>query len=125
MRIENPGPAIVNSVQNAVKWFNESKIAGLRVKEIEAPFIKYQYHETSKDKIVVQDHFAPPIWTRYYELGTHRPLFCNRDSKPVYSLAEVDRERRTGYRWYLYDPQKVLDKYPSWLKGLDTKGKIY
>ena len=59
---------------------------------------------------------APPIWTRYYELKTHRPLFCNRDSKLVYSLAEVDRERRDGYGWYTYEPQKVLDKYAAWKK---------
>lgn len=36
----------------------------------------------------------PLIWTHYYELKTNKLLFCNRDSKVVYSLAEVDRERR-------------------------------
>jgi hypothetical protein len=41
-------------------------------------------------------------------------LFCNRDGKPVYSLEEVERERRTGYAWYVYDPQEILDKYPEW-----------
>ena len=70
------------------------------------------------DKRVVSDSTAPQIWTRYYELKTHRPFFCNRDSKPVYSLAEVERERRDGYAWYVYAPQKVLDKYPCWLKQL-------
>jgi PelA/Pel-15E family pectate lyase len=116
MKIQNPGMEVMNSIQNAVKWFDESKILGLRVKTINAPYVKYYYHTTNKDKVVVKDLSAPPIWTRYYELGTHRPLFCNRDSKPVYSLAEVDRERRTGYTWYVYDPQKVLDKYPAWQK---------
>ncbi len=59
---------------------------------------------------------APQIWTRFIELKTHKPLFCNRDSKPVYSFAEVDRERRTGYTWYLYSPQEVINKYPEWQK---------
>jgi PelA/Pel-15E family pectate lyase len=116
MKINNPGKDVINSIQNAVKWFNDSKILGIKVKVINAPYVKYYYHSTNKDKIVVKDPNTPPIWTRYYELGSHRPLFCNRDSKPVYSLAEVDRERRTGYRWYVYDPQKVLDKYPEWQK---------
>ena len=116
MNIQNPGKDIINSVQNAVKWFNGSKILGIKVKEIKAPFVKYYYHSSGKDIIVVKDPVAPPIWTRYYELGTHYPLFCNRDAKPVYSLAEVDRERRTGYTWYVYDPQKVLDKYSEWQK---------
>jgi PelA/Pel-15E family pectate lyase len=116
MSIDNPAKDIITSIQNAVKWLDESKILGIRVKVINAPFIKYYYHSTDKDKIIIRDSDAPPIWTRYYELGSHRPLFCNRDSKPVYSLAEVDRERRTGYSWYVYDPQKVLDQYPVWQK---------
>ena len=69
---------------------------------------------SNSDRVVVTDTTAPPIWTRYYELKTHRPLFCNRDSKVVYSLAEVDRERRDGYGWYTYGPQKVLDSYAAW-----------
>ena len=64
----------------------------------------------------MNDSSAAPIWTRYYELKTHRPLFCNRDSKVVYSLAEVLRERRDGYGWYTYEPQKVLKLYPTWQK---------
>ena len=72
------------------------------------------YRISKTDRIVVTDAAAPPIWTRYYELKTHRPLFCNRDSKVVYSLAEVDRERRDGYAWYTYEPQKALNAYPKW-----------
>jgi PelA/Pel-15E family pectate lyase len=116
MSIDNPDKDVISSIQNAVKWFEESKVMGIKVKVINAPYVKYYYHATNKDKIVVKDPAAPPIWTRYYELGSHRPLFSNRDSKPVYSLEEVDRERRTGYRWYVYDPQKVLDQYPAWQK---------
>jgi PelA/Pel-15E family pectate lyase len=74
------------------------------------------FHAADFDRVVVDDPKAPPIWARFYELGTGRPLFCNRDGKAVYSLAEVDRERRTGYGWYTYDPAKVLEKYPGWQK---------
>jgi len=116
MSIENPNQKIIASIQNAVKWFNQSKIFGIRVQEISAPNVAYQYHSTSMDRIIVEDAKAPPIWARYYELETHRPLFCNRDGIPVYSLAEVDRERRTGYGWYTYAPQDVLNKYLDWQK---------
>jgi hypothetical protein len=43
-------------------------------------------------------------------------MFCTRDSKTVYSLADVERERRDGYGWYTYAPQEVLDIYPEWQK---------
>ena len=116
MRIPNPGKEIIHSIQCAIQWFKDSELHGIKVVEVDSPFVAYQYHSTKKDKVVVSDPNAPRIWTRYYELGTHRPVFCNRDTKVVYSLAEVERERRTGYGWYTYAPEKVLRKYSAWLK---------
>ena len=116
MSIKAPSAEIVNAVQKAVAWFKVSMIKGIRVETFTAPDMQTPYTFSTTDKRVVTDSLAPPIWTRYYELKTHRPLFCNRDSKVVYSLAEVERERRDGYGWYTYGPQKVLDKYPAWQK---------
>jgi len=101
-------------VQYAVAWFKESEILETRVKVIPAPEMVTPYRISRTDRVAEHDPSAPPIWTRYYELKTHRPLFCNRDSKVVYSLAEVDRERRDGYAWYTYAPQKILNLYPAW-----------
>lgn len=116
MRIDHPSKEIINAVQHAVEWFNDSRIFNTRVKTINAPVMVTKFRVSKSDRVVVADSAAPPIWTRYYELKTHRPLFCNRDSKVVYSLAEVDRERRDGYAWYTYSPQKVLKQYPAWKK---------
>ncbi|QKJ29908.1 pectate lyase [Mucilaginibacter mali] len=114
MNIDHPKKEVVDAIQNAVAWFNESKILNTRVNTIAAPRMVTPFRVSVSDRVVVTDNTAPPIWTRYYELKTHRPLFCNRDSKVVYSLAEVDRERRDGYGWYTYSPQQVLNKYPQW-----------
>jgi PelA/Pel-15E family pectate lyase len=116
MSLDHPDRKIIAAVRNAVAWFNESKIYNTRVKTISAPKEVMQFRTSATDKVVVTDTTAPPIWTRFYELKTHRPIFCDRDSKIVYSLAEIGRERRDGYGWYTYDPQKVLDKYPAWEK---------
>jgi len=116
MDIDHPTKAIVNAIQSAVAWFEESKIYNTRVKVISAPSLNTPFRISKTDRVVINDPAVPPIWTRFYELKTHRPLFCNRDSKVVYSLAEVDRERRDGYAWYTYSPQKVLDRYPTWKK---------
>jgi len=116
MSINKPDQRIVESVQSAVKWFQDSKIYNTRIKTIQAPPEKSQWRTSTSDRVVVVDSLAPPIWTRYYELGTERPLFSDRNSKFLYSLAEVSRERRSGYGWYTYAPQEVLDKYPEWQK---------
>jgi len=114
MSIDNPGERVIKSVQSAVKWFNDSKIYNTKVETVPAPPEKSQWKTTTFDKVVVIDSLAPPIWTRYYELGTEKPLFCDRNGKFLYSLAEVSRERRSGYSWYTYAPQEVLDKYSEW-----------
>ncbi len=116
MNIANPDQRIIESVHSAVEWFNESKIYNTRVETIKSAPEKTPYKISTSDRIVVTDSFAPPIWTRFYEIGTARPLFSDRNSKFLYSLAEVSRERRDGYGWYTYAPQKVLDKYSKWLK---------
>ena len=116
MDIDHPSQPIINAVQGAVKWFEDSKIYHTSVKTVKAPPLKSQWRTSNYDRVVVEDPAAPPIWTRYYELGTEKPLFCDRNSKFLYSLAEVSRERRSGYGWYTYAPQTVLDKYPEWQK---------
>ncbi len=116
MDIENPDSGLVKAINGAVRWFEQSKIFGIRLEVIKAPTTHFLYQTSSIDRVVVNDPGAPPIWTRFYELKTNRPMFCNRDKKVVYSLAEVERERRVGYRWYGYEPAQVLKKYTEWQK---------
>ena len=114
MRIDGPDAAVASAIRHAVEWFEKSAIPGIRLDTVNAPTIRYQHHTSSEDIVVVADPHAPPLWARYYELGTNTPLFCNRDGRIVPSLAAVDRERRTGYAWYSAQPQSVIDRYPAW-----------
>lgn len=114
MRLDHPSKEIIDAVQYAVAWFQASGIRNTRVKTIPAERMVTPFRVSTTDKLVVTDSAAPVIWARFYELKTHRPIFCDRDSKIVYSLAEVGRERRDGYGWYTYSPQSVLKGYPAW-----------
>jgi PelA/Pel-15E family pectate lyase len=115
MEIDHPSPDVVAAVNAAVRWIVRAEIHGIRVDEFKAPVAHYQYRRNVEtDRRVVTDSSAPVIWARMYELESNVPLFCNRDKKPVYSLAEVERERRTGYTWYSYEPGEVLRVYPEW-----------
>ena len=75
MNIQHPDQKIIAAVQNAVQWFNQSKILNTRVKTISAEPMQTPYRLSTTDRVVVTDSTAPPIWTRYYELKTHRPYF--------------------------------------------------
>ena len=116
MNLDAPSEGVIASVQNTIAWFESKKIYGIRVQVIDAPLAHFKYCTVNFERIVVKDSSATPIWARFYELDTERPLFCGRDGKVVYSLAEVERERRTGYGWYTYAPDEVLKKYPIWRK---------
>ena len=118
MSIKDPSHKIIKAVDDAYAWFKVSAIRGIRVETFAAPEMITPYRISHTDRRVVNDSSAAAVWARYYELKTHRPMFCNRDSKPVYTLAEVERERRDGYAWYTYEPQKVLDRYLSWKEKL-------
>jgi PelA/Pel-15E family pectate lyase len=120
MSIEHPEKEIINSVKGAINWFKNSEIHDIRVKRISAPKIVFKYRTSVTDRMVVQDSSAPPIWARFYTLKGDKPFFTDRNSVPVDSLSKVGRERRDGYNWYTYEPQKVLDEYSLWLKRINN-----
>ncbi|OGV58501.1 MAG: pectate lyase [Lentisphaerae bacterium GWF2_50_93] len=110
MSLKTPRPEVVQSIEVAVAWFESSKLPGIKVEDIDkkdAP--------GGKDKVVADDPAAPPMWARFYEIGTNRPIFCDRDGVCRKSLAEIGHERRNGYVWLGYWPQDLLEKdYPAW-----------
>lgn len=109
MRIENPSPAIIESVNAAVAWFEKVKITGYKFTDVDAPGEK-----SGKDRILVADS-ASVIWARFYDVDTNEPFFAGRDSQRHKTIAEVENERRIGYAWYGTWPLKLLKtEYPAW-----------
>ncbi len=114
MRIKYPSSEVVEAVEQAVAWFDRSKIEGIRIETVEVPEAEREDPKIGRDRRVVADPEAEPLWARYYELESNRPFFCRRDGVKVYTLAEVPAERRVGYTWYGDWGRKVLKKYPEW-----------
>lgn len=115
MSITPPTPEIFQAVEHAVRWFERSKITGIRIDTVSIAPVRYDNHTATTDRVVVPDPSAPPVWARFYEMDTNRPFMANRDGRKVYSLAEVAHERRTGYGWYNAAPAALLAvDYPAW-----------
>lgn len=107
----NPTPEMKEAITAAVAWLQSVKIDGYKVIEVDAPGTP-----KGKDRQVVADNNAT-IWARYYEIGTNKPFFCDRDGIVKYSIQEIGYERRNGYAWYGAWATKLLQKdYPSWVK---------
>jgi PelA/Pel-15E family pectate lyase len=63
---------------------------------------------------LVADPAAPPLWSRFNEIGSNKALFGDRDGSVSYDVRTISRERRQGYGWYKRQPGKALKKYAEW-----------
>ena len=113
MDVDHPDARVVEAIKSAVAWFRSAQLDGIRWIETAATATQ------AYDHVVVADKNAPPLWARFYEIETNRPIFSGRDSVIKYKVSEIEAERRNGYRWYTEAPGKLLNQdYPAWLKRI-------
>ena len=64
---------------------------------------------------MVDDADAEPLWARFYEIGTNRPMFVGRDGVVHDHLADIEHERRTDYAYVGPWARDLLERdYPAW-----------
>ncbi|MEJ5260669.1 MAG: pectate lyase [Anaerohalosphaeraceae bacterium] len=102
MRQEDPSPVMVRAIVSGVRWFERSKIEGLRLKWINGR------------RMAVPDPEAPALWARFYEIDTNRPFFCDRDGVRKYDYNELDPERAEGYAWLGDWGKDVFREFEKW-----------
>jgi PelA/Pel-15E family pectate lyase len=113
MTIDKPSPAIVQAIEGAVAWLKAVAIRGWRVETPPEPAAP-----NGHDRVVVADPSAPPLWARFYQIGSNRPVYSGRDGVIKYSLAEIELERRSGYNWIDNFAATLLESdYPAWRKA--------
>ncbi len=104
-----PSPAIIEAVDSAVKWFEANSVKGIR------------WERKDGDTVVVADKAAPPIWARFYQIETMKPIFIGRDAVIKYDVSQIEAERRNGYAWYVESPRSLLADYPKWKQKVSPK----
>jgi PelA/Pel-15E family pectate lyase len=105
MEESEPSGEIIAAVNAAAAWFEKTKIRD----------IAYRFTGDSGRQLVD----APgngPIWARYYDIASHRPIFGDRDKTIHDNVNEISKERRNGYAWYRDTPSKALQRYSEWRK---------
>lgn len=115
MSIENPSKEIVAAIEGAVAWLRSVPITGQRLESI-------RRDDGRTERFLVADPQAQPLWARFYELGTNRPLYMDRDSKPRYDFSQIGYERRSGYSYHGTWPASLIERdYPAWRARLGIK----
>lgn len=117
---------VAAAVEAAVAWLRRVPLRGVRLDQRPDPSAPRGW-----DRVLVRDPSAPPLWARFYEIGTDRPIFSGRDGVIRYQLAEIEYERRTGYAWVGDWPRTLLEtEYPAWrarraAPGLPSPGAAF
>lgn len=110
MGIEQPDDEIKQSIREAVQFLHDLKITGIKY---EKQWVKID--GKFSDITITTDPDAKPVWARFYELDSLRPIFSGRDGVIKYNVFEIEEERRRGYGWYGFWPEDLLEKkYPRW-----------
>ena len=103
MQLPRPGSNVVAAVRAAAAWFDATKLDNVAFKA-----------DGAEGRMLVPAPGSGPIWSRYYEVGTDRPIFGDRDKSIHDNVNEISRERRQGYSWFNDNPKRVLEHFRSW-----------
>jgi PelA/Pel-15E family pectate lyase len=102
--LSHPTAAEVHSVYAAVNWLRATAING------------FTWQRTPAGRDIVPAPGAGPLWARYYQTGTNKPIFGDRDKTIHDIVTDLSLERRNGYAWYGDGAKRALDRFATWSK---------
>ena len=101
---------IILTLDSAIAWFRQTKIDGYRWHRVGASVAE-----------LVEDTDGPLLWARFYEIGTNKPVFGDRDGTIHYDVNKISLERRLRYGWFNEGPRRLIREYESWRKDVSVK----
>jgi PelA/Pel-15E family pectate lyase len=107
MELPNPDSNIVAAVDAASAWFQKTEMHDVAWKPA-----------NNDGRHLISAPGNGPVWARYYEIRSDRPIFGDRDKTIHDNVDEISRERRDGYSWFNDDAKRMLEHYANWKKHL-------
>lgn len=104
MSLPKPSPAIVEAVKGGVAMLRHLAMQDRAWVMVDAV----------QGKRLVEQPGAGPLWSRYYDAATLKPVFGDRDKTLHDDVHDISAERRRGYAWWGNWPQKTLALYDTW-----------
>lgn len=105
MSLPNPSPAVVEAVKGGVAMLKQ-----LAVKDRAWVMV-----DAVQGKRLIEQPGAGPLWSRYYDATSLKPVFGDRDKSLHDDVHGVSAERRRGYAWWGNWPLKTLEAYDAWI----------
>lgn len=103
MKQAGRSPSVDAAVADGVAWLKAHAVYGVA------------FEKGPDGRKLVPRPGAGPIWSRYYDIKTGKPIFGDRDRSIHTDVNELSVERRNGYSWYNAGPAKALATYDKWV----------
>jgi PelA/Pel-15E family pectate lyase len=104
MQQPNPTPDPVAAVRAAAAWLQRVTLRD----------VEYTGKESAGGRQLVAKPGAGPLWSRYYDIATMKPIFGDRDRSIHDDVNAISLERRNGYAWFGNGPARALENYARW-----------
>jgi len=105
MSLPKPSPAVVAAVKGGI-----ATLKALAVRD--RAWVKV---DEAQGRRLVEQPGAGPLWARYYDMVTLKPVFGDRDKSLHDDVNDISLERRNGYNWWGTGPAKALAAYDAWV----------
>ncbi|MFG6429137.1 pectate lyase [Roseateles sp. LYH14W] len=104
MSLPEPSPAVIEAVRAGVAMLKQLAVHDRAWVMVDAV----------QGKRLVEQPGAGPLWSRYYDPVTLKPVFGDRDRSLHDDVHGVSAERRRGYAWWGNWSLKTLAAYDAW-----------
>lgn len=104
LTLEQSSPDTVRAVNAAADWMKATLLRD----------VAWGPAPNGSGKTLLAAPGAAPLWARYYEIGSNRPLFGDRDKSIHDDVNGISLERRNGYGWFSTGPTRALELYAKW-----------
>jgi PelA/Pel-15E family pectate lyase len=106
MQLPDPSPEVVAAVHAGAAWLKRTALHDVEWTRKSPP-----------GRRLVPKPGADPIWARYYDLASMKPIFGERDHAIHDDVMDLAPGRRNGYGWFVTSPAKALALYESWSRA--------
>ena len=110
MSLPKPAPAEIAAVHAACAWFTKVEVMGYRFGS--GNFMADRSNPIGRRLVAASG--AGPVWSRYYQIGTDKPIFGDRDKTIHDDVNDLSLERRNGYSWFNTGGVAILNDYKTW-----------
>lgn len=110
MQQPDPTPAMRQAIVGGAAWFAAHGLRDVAWSAAAGP----------EGRRLVAQPGAGPIWARFYDPLTQRPIFGDRDRSIQDDVNAVSLERRNGYSWFSATGVGVSSAYAKWRRLYGT-----